>query len=126
MIRLAMGSMTLNNTVSSDFLIFSIKRERLIYKALKGIKLEHRADAANVHMVSYEEQVINKLTGTRTEDLEAALSYVLTFPVDDIAMHFQVNASDGDAFLLILPDLLVEYWEEYVEYGYLAWFTGMG
>merc|ERR1719382_1628655 len=37
-----------------------------------------------------------------------------------------ITVNDSDILALVLPDLLVDHWEEYVEYGYWEWFTAMG
>jgi len=127
-IRLLSEKLTLNGTLTIEPYYFSITRERVSFKNLHGIYLsKHEESKVTFSIVSYEERVTDKQNrNTRTEELSFTGKPLEFWDVKELDMHLNITADLGETVLLIIPDLQVEYWEEYVDYGYSDWLMAMG
>jgi len=65
-------------------------------------------------MIRYRERVTHTLDNKNIRTIE-----------NELAMYYEVPGEGGFSVAL-LPDLNIEHWEEYVEYGYWDWVGAMG
>jgi len=126
-IRLLSEKLTLEGTLTVDLLYFSIRRE-LRHKALGGISLsQHEKNKVTLSKVFYEERVTEKPSSkTSTEELSWTGKPLEFWDVKDLDLHLNITADLNETVLFVIPDLQVEYWEEYVDYGYQDWLMAMG
>jgi len=76
---------------------------------------------ASWYTVRYGETVHKDLAGSES-------SYFTSTITENIMTEgtFSTIVPEGWIMLQIEPDLFVEYWEEYVNYGYIDWFMALG
>lgn len=127
LIRLLTESLTLNGMVSIENCVLSIKRTPEIFKGYDGTRLTWNGNYVTFYSVSYDELVTKKFDGvTVTGELKVSDRQPVLMSVDAVKLDMGITANYNDTIILILPDLMVEYWKEYVDFGYWEWFTAMG
>lgn len=127
LIRLRTDLITLDGLVSIDLCLLAIKREILIFKAFDGIRITHVEDKVTAYSISYEERVTSRLDNKAdAQELTVFSRPPGLMESSEVDTILNISAENGDTVMLVLPDLLVEYWEEYVDYGYWDCFTAMG
>jgi len=77
--------------------------------------LEVDVEYGSYYVIRYEETVLNNLDGSQISSFTSTSNGIHTLGVPV-----------GQVYLQIEPDLLVDYWEEYINYGYIDWFMAMG
>jgi len=126
MIRLQQSLMHFSQYISFDFVFLTITRKRRVLEPYRGLMLNQPEDRVEVYVVSYEESVTSRLGNKNTYSMETHSRFSTNMHSRQVQKEMNISADDGDIVVMVLPDLRVDHWKEYVEYGYWDWFTAMG
>jgi len=126
MIRLKPGLMSERASVSFDWMFLTISREIKSLHPFRGVLLKESEDFVTIYVVSYEESVTRRIDTENTGSLETDFRHSGTMSPSSVKQHMNVSTNNSDILVVVLPDLLVDHWEEFVEYGYWEWVTAMG
>jgi len=124
--RLKWSLMNLNPLLWVDVIYFTITRETWGLLPIRGLKLTWYDGMVQLHVVSYEESVTSRLGTNHRNSIEIYSRSTTGMPPVEAQQWLNISADYGDVIVQVLPDLLVDHWEEYVEYGYWDWLTAMG
>jgi len=83
-------------------------------------------DELEVFTIDYSEKVTKKYSGSEEEFMESVISQTFVSTPEDVKSRIGIDAKKGDIILFIHPDLQVEHWQEFVDFGYWEWVAGMG
>jgi len=133
-IRINIPSLSLNGTYSVRY--FKTKVGRTIEHDLGQYEfINYDEDwskfeddeSHQLFFIEYNEKVTKMYRGTvEVGTIESQLTQTIWTTAEDSYIRTKIEVEKGDLVFLFKPDLSVDYWTEYVAYGYWDWLTGMG
>jgi len=126
MIHLQESLIGFTQFIPFDSVFLTITRELKVFKPFRGVMLNRPENKVEVYVVSYQESVTSRLGTNNTNNMETHSRFSANMPIGKVQQLMNISADVGDIVVMVLPDLRVDHWEEYVEYGYWDWVTALG
>jgi len=123
-VNINMQALTLNQTVSVGGLWLSIGREvantnwgEMVYVNTEDLVIAN-SSVSMYAIVDYTEKITRKISSEHAHSFSSSLEWIET--------DKRSKAGSGCLKLVLRPDLMIDYWAEYIDYDYYDWFSGMG